>query len=121
MPAWDWDQMLLDGTVSFTGTGAGDFVHVGKTPYHEMAIAIHLPSAGTSITLVIQQADDAAGTNVETVPRGSPAAAITTGAKTYILPLFATRPWLRYNCTANTDNFGAVQIGLVRQDRPILP
>jgi len=117
----DNSYMLRDGSTAVTGTENGDYVNIGKSPLHNAMIEIYLPTDGTSITITIQQADDAAGTNVETVPAGSPAAAITAGAKTYTWRLYNTRPWIRYIISAVTGSFGAVQVGVTMGDKPTLP
>jgi len=113
--------MLRDGSTVVAGTEDGDWVRLGKTTYKNHAVQVHLPTDGTSITIVIQQADDADGTNAETVPAGSPPAAITAGADTYQWPLVADRPYLRYRVTAVTGSFGAVQIGVIKANKPITP
>jgi hypothetical protein len=121
MPILDGELMLRDGSTAVTDTEDGDWVHAGEIGFHNMLLAIWLPASGTSITIVIQQADDDSGTNAETVPNGSPAAAITTGAKLYTWRLFNDRPYLRYRITAVTGSFGAVQIGLTPGDIPSMP
>lgn len=120
MPIFDSEIMLRDGSTAVTGTETGDWVKVGRI-WKGTKAAIHLPTDGTSITIVVEQADDDSGTNAETVPSGSPAAAITVGAKTYEYPLYASRPYLRYRVTGVTGSFGAVQIGLVPGDKAVLP
>lgn len=121
MPVQDASFMLRDGSTVVSGTEDGDWIRVGKTSYKNLATQVHLPTDGTTITIVIQQADDDSGTNAETVPAGSPPAAITAGAATYQWPLVATRPYLRYRVTAVTGAFGAVQIGVTKANKPITP
>jgi hypothetical protein len=118
MPIFDSNLMLRDGSAALTTTETGDYVHVGKSGFHGSLLGIFLPAALTTVTIVIQMADDASGTNVETVESGSPPAAITTGAAFYTYRLFNSRPWLRYVVSAITGTPGAVQIGVCEGDLP---
>lgn len=124
MPAMDWAYTLRDGTVAVAdGEETGDWVRIGQTPLaHTIQLAVHLPTDGAgTITLTIQQADDDAGTNSETVPAGNPGG-ITDGAETYFYTLQLTRPYIRFVKSAGSGaDWGGVKIGIVFGGKPKLP
>jgi hypothetical protein len=115
MPVQDGDFMLYDGSAALTGTGAGDGVLVGPCPLDGMLISVYRPSDGTSITIKFQEsADDSSWTDLTTPP-----STVFTDNGTDHLRAHWTEDYLRYNVTANSDDFGAVEIGLVQGGEPL--
>ena len=115
MPATDAEFMLYDGSVALTGTGALDGVKVGPCPLNGMLIYVYRPSDGTGLTIKFQESESlASGYSDITEP---PSTAFTDDGTTF-LRAFWTGLYLRANVTANSDDFGAVQIGLVAGGEP---
>jgi len=119
MPVLDNELMLRDGSSVVSATETGDYVKVGQTPFHNIAVMIYLPTDGTTITLDVEQADDSSGTNHESIPNSVFPVTITAGAKTYIYPVQLTRPYAKCDVDAVTGNFGAVQVGFIMADQAI--
>lgn len=120
MPVLDNELMLRDGSALADGTETGDFIKVGQTPFHNMAVMVHLPLDATTITIDVEQADDADGTNAESIPNSVFPVTITTGAKTYIYPVQLTRPYAACDIDACTGSFGYAQVGFIMADQAIL-
>lgn len=119
MPVLDNQLMLRDGSALADGVETGDFVKVGKTPFHNMAVMVHLPLKGTTITIDVEQADDANGTNAESIPN-SVFPVTLTAAGTYIYPVQLTRPYAACDIDACTGSFGYAQVGFIMADQAIL-
>lgn len=119
MPAMDNELMLRDGSSAVSAAETGDYVKVGQTPFHNMAVLIYLPKDGTTITLDVEQADDAAGTNHQSIPNSVFPVTITAGAQCYVYPVQLTKPYAKCDVDAVTGDFGAVQVGFIMADQAI--
>ena len=117
MPVMDSEKMLRDGSALLTTTETGDYVFVGQTPLHNMAVLIHLPLDGTTVTIDVEQADDSSGTNTESIPNSVFPITITAGACTKIYPVKLSRPYAACIIDACTGSFGYAQVGLVMADK----
>ena len=114
MPATDAEFMLYDGSVALAGTGALDGVKVGPCPLNGMLIMVHRPLDGTGLTIKFQDSpDDDTYTDIT-----EPPSTVFDDDGTTFLRAFWTELYLRANVTANSDDFGAVQIGLVEGGEP---
>lgn len=103
-------KILRAGDTAVTQAEDGDWKHIGKGPFHNLIVQIHLPLDGTSITVDVEQADDSSGTNAESCTGFTKT--ITTGAVTLRYRIMPTRPYLRFNVDAVTGSFGAVQCSI---------
>lgn len=125
MPVTDYELLLREPTTDLDGNElTADWVQVGDTPLAGAEVYVFMPEAmagGEAFTLTIQQADDASGTNAETVPIGSPGAfAALTAAGFYQWPLQSTRPYLRYRAQV-TGDLGAVEVGVKLAKKAMVP
>jgi hypothetical protein len=109
--------MLRDGSALANGAETGDYVFVGQTPLHNMAVLVHLPLDGTTITIDVEQADNSAGANSESIPNSVFPITITAGACTKIFPVQLTRPYAACIIDACTGSFGYAQVGFVMADK----
>ena len=117
MPVQDNETMLRDGSTSVSGAENGSWTLVGKGPYHNLALQIHLPTDGTQIVIDVEQADDSSGTNGESIPNSGFPITIAVGAETYVYPVQISRPYCRANVDSETGSFGAVQVGFIMAEK----